>query len=84
MTSDESIATCHKQIGQPLDILFNCAGYVASGTLLETSEKDWDFSFELNVKSMYRMVKTFLPDMLKQNKGNNFSYSMASLPYFWM
>jgi len=37
-----------------VDVLFNCAGYVHHGTILECSEKDWDFSFDLNVKSMYR------------------------------
>jgi 2-keto-3-deoxy-L-fuconate dehydrogenase len=48
---------------ESLEILFNCAGYVHSGTILETSEMDWDFSFDLNVKSMYRTCRTFLPKM---------------------
>ena len=47
-----------------LNILVNCAGYVHQGTVLECSEKDWDFSFDLNVKSMHRTIKTFLPAML--------------------
>ena len=47
-----------------VDILFNCAGYVANGPILECAEDDWDFSFELNVKSMYRMISAFLPAML--------------------
>ncbi len=55
---------------QTLDILFNCAGYVHHGTILECEEKDWDFSFQLNTKSMYRMIKYFLPIMLKKGKGN--------------
>src|SRR5271154_5907502 len=47
-----------------LDILVNCAGYVANGSILDCTEKDWDFSFDLNVKSMHRMIKAFLPAML--------------------
>ena len=52
-----------------VDILFNCAGYVADGPILECVEDDWDFSFELNVKSMYRMTKAFLPAMLAAGGG---------------
>ena len=46
------------------DVLFNCAGFVHHGTVLDCEESDWDFSFELNVRSMYRMIKAFLPAML--------------------
>lgn len=53
-----------------VDILFNCAGFVFHGTLLDTEEKDWDFSFDLNVKSMYRMCKAFIPKMLQNGGGN--------------
>lgn len=52
-----------------VDILFNCAGYVADGPILECAEDDWDFSFDLNVKSMYRMIKAFLPAMLAAGGG---------------
>lgn len=52
-----------------IDILFNCAGYVHSGTILQTTEQDWDFSFDLNVKSMYRMCRAFLPAMLNATRG---------------
>jgi 2-keto-3-deoxy-L-fuconate dehydrogenase len=52
-----------------LDILVNCAGFVHHGTVLTTAESDWDFSFDLNVKSMHRTISTFLPDMLKKGKG---------------
>jgi 2-keto-3-deoxy-L-fuconate dehydrogenase len=52
-----------------IDVLFNCAGYVHSGTILDCSEKDWDFSFDLNVKSMYRMCRAVIPGMLKIGKG---------------
>lgn len=53
-----------------IDVLFNCAGYVHHGTILETDEKMWDFSFNVNVKSMYRMCKQFIPKMRKQGSGS--------------
>jgi len=53
-----------------IDILFNCAGIVHAGTILDCDEKDWDFAFELNVKAQYRMCKAFLPGMLTQAYGN--------------
>jgi 2-keto-3-deoxy-L-fuconate dehydrogenase len=52
-----------------LDILVNCAGYVANGSVLDCTDKDWDFSFDLNVKSMHRMIKAFLPAMLAKKSG---------------
>lgn len=51
-----------------LDGLFNCAGMVHNGTLLECSEADWDAAFELNVKAMFRMAKAFLPGMIARAK----------------
>ena len=54
----------------PIDILFNCAGYVHHGTVLDCSEEDWDFSFDLNVKSMHRTIHAFLPGMLERGKGS--------------
>ena len=54
-----------------LDILVNCAGYVHQGTIFDCSDKDWDFSFDLNVKSMHRMIKTFLPAMLEKKKSGS-------------
>ncbi|MET0173227.1 MAG: SDR family oxidoreductase [Agrobacterium vaccinii] len=51
------------------DILFNCAGFVHAGTILDCEEKDWDFSFDLNAKAMYRTCRAFLPAMLEQGKG---------------
>ncbi|MGJ8527233.1 SDR family oxidoreductase [Maritalea sp.] len=53
-----------------LDVLFNCAGFVANGSLLECAEKDWDFSFALNVTAMYKMIKAFLPKMLENGGGS--------------
>ena len=53
-----------------VDILFNCAGFVHHGTVLTTSDEDWDFSFDLNVKSMHRTIGAFLPAMLKKGGGS--------------
>lgn len=52
-----------------IDVLFNCAGFVHQGTILDCAEKDWDFSFDLNVKAMYRMCRAFLPGMLAAGRG---------------
>jgi 2-keto-3-deoxy-L-fuconate dehydrogenase len=69
----EALAAAHGAI----DILANCAGYVHQGTIFDCSEKDWDFSFDLNVKSMFRMIKAFLPAMLA--KGNGSIINVASV-----
>jgi 2-keto-3-deoxy-L-fuconate dehydrogenase len=61
-----------------IDVLFNCAGYVAAGSILDCSEEDWDFSFDLNVKSMFRVVKAFLPAMLSSGRGASI-INMASI-----
>ena len=53
-----------------VDILFNCAGFVHNGTLFESSEEEWDFAFDLNVKSMYRVTKAFLPAMIENGGGS--------------
>src|SRR2546422_440539 len=53
-----------------LDVLVNCAGYVHHGSVLDCSEQDWDFSFDLHVKSMHRMIKAFLPGMLQKKAGS--------------
>jgi 2-keto-3-deoxy-L-fuconate dehydrogenase len=69
-----------KKFGAP-DILINCAGYVHQGNLLECSEQDWDFSFDLNVKSMHRMLRAFVPTMLKNGGGSivNISSVVSSI-----
>ena len=53
-----------------LDVLFNCAGYVHQGGIFECSEEDWDFSFTINVRSMYRTIKAALPRMLANGGGS--------------
>ena len=52
------------------DVLVNAAGFVHHGTILECSDKDWDFSFDLNVKSMHRTIKAALPGMLEKGRGS--------------
>ena len=69
-----------KEIGR-IDVLFNCAGYVHQGSILDCSEKDWDFSFDLNIGSMYRTCKAVLPSMLAAGSGSviNMSSIVSSL-----
>ncbi|EWY39352.1 oxidoreductase [Skermanella stibiiresistens SB22] len=52
-----------------VDIIVNCAGFVHHGTILDCEEKDWDFSFDLNVRAMYRVIKAFLPALLERDQG---------------
>ena len=67
--STSAVEALAEEAGQ-LDILVNAAGFVFHGTVLETSEADWDFSFDLNVKSMHRTIKAFLPGMLAKGGGS--------------
>jgi 2-keto-3-deoxy-L-fuconate dehydrogenase len=69
VTSDRQIARFAEKVG-PIDILVNAAGYVAHGTVLECDDRSWDFSFDINVKSMHRMIKAFLPGMLDKGQGS--------------
>lgn len=62
----------------PLDVLFNCAGYVANGSVLECEERDWDFSFDLNVKAMYRLIRLTLPAMLANGGGSIINMSSVA------
>src|SRR5499426_4038737 len=65
----------------PLDVLVNCAGFVHHGSVLDCSEQDWDFSFDLNVKSMHRTISAFLPGMLEKGRGSivNMSSGVSSV-----
>ncbi len=69
-----------KAFGPP-DILVNCAGFVHHGTVLDCSEADWDFSFDLNVKSMHRTLRAFLPGMVGRQRGAivNISSAVSSI-----
>jgi 2-keto-3-deoxy-L-fuconate dehydrogenase len=62
----------------PIDVLFNCAGFVHAGSILECSEEDWDFAFDLNAKAMYRMIRAFLPGMLERGGGSIINMSSAA------
>lgn len=63
------VAAAVETVGAP-DILFNCTGFVHHGTILDCDEDDWDFSFNLNVKSQYRMIRAFLPGMIENGGGS--------------
>jgi 2-keto-3-deoxy-L-fuconate dehydrogenase len=65
----EAVAALPARIG-PVDVLFNCAGFVHSGTILECDEAAWEFSNALNVTAMYRMIRAFLPQMLDRGGGS--------------
>ncbi|HEY8289635.1 MAG TPA: SDR family oxidoreductase [Acetobacteraceae bacterium] len=65
---EADIAQAARDAG-PVDILFNCAGFVHQGTLLEAGESDWAFGFDLNCRSMFRTMRCFLPAMLERGGG---------------
>ena len=67
--STEAVAALARELG-PIDVLFNCAGFVHHGTALGCSDEEWDFSFDLNVKSMHRTIRAFLPGMLEKGGGS--------------
>ncbi|MBS7704617.1 SDR family oxidoreductase [Chelatococcus asaccharovorans] len=67
--STEAVEALAREIG-PIDVLLNAAGFVHHGSVLECSEADWDFSFDLNVKSMHRTIRAFIPGMLEKGKGS--------------
>ena len=72
-----AISTMAGEIG-PVDILFNCAGYVHHGTILEATDGEWDFAFDLNVKSMYHTIRAFLPAMLENGGGSIINMASAA------
>jgi 2-dehydro-3-deoxy-L-fuconate 4-dehydrogenase len=72
-----AVAAIAKRAGA-VDILLNAAGFVHHGTVLECSDEDWDFSFDLNVKSMHRTIKAFLPAMLQAGRGSIVNISSAA------
>ena len=69
VTDPTSIAQAVERTG-PVDVLFNCAGFVAAGTILECNEDQLSFSNDLNVTAMYRMNRAYLPGMIAQGKGS--------------
>src|SRR6202048_3343240 len=71
-----AIETMAGRVGK-IDILLNAAGFVHHGTVLDCSEADWDFSFDLNVKSMHRTLRAFLPGMAEEKRGSIVNISSA-------
>jgi 2-keto-3-deoxy-L-fuconate dehydrogenase len=76
VTKQDSVDSMAARVEAP-DILFNCSGYVHSGTILDVIDKDWDFAFELNVRAHYRMMRAFTPRWLEKGKAS--VINMASL-----
>jgi 2-keto-3-deoxy-L-fuconate dehydrogenase len=75
--SSDAVAALAREVG-PIDVLFNCAGFVHHGTILDCAEADWDFSFDLNVKSMHRTIRAFLPGMLEKGGGSIVNVASAA------
>lgn len=69
VTDRDAVARLARQVG-PVDVLFNCAGFVHHGNILDCAEADWDFSMELNVAAAYRMIRAFLPAMIEAGGGS--------------
>ena len=76
--STKAVEAYAQKVGK-IDILVNVAGFVHHGTVLTTSEKDWDFSFDLNVKSMHRTIRAFLPGMLERAKETGKTCSIVNI-----
>lgn len=77
VTDPAAIAAAAEAIG-PIDVLFNCAGVVHSGSILDCSEDQWAFALDLNVTAMYRMIRAFLPSMLARGKGSIINMSSVA------
>ncbi|XP_076150104.1 dehydrogenase/reductase SDR family member 6 [Alosa pseudoharengus] len=69
VTKRDQVEVLAKELDR-VDVLFNVAGYVHHGSILDTEEKDWDSTMNVNVRSMFLMIKAFLPKMLAQKSGN--------------
>ncbi|MBS0560701.1 MAG: SDR family oxidoreductase [Proteobacteria bacterium] len=76
-TDPEAIKAAGAKAG-PVDILFNCAGFVHHGSILDATEEEWDFAFTLNTRSVFRMVRAFLPGMLAKGGGSIISVASAA------
>lgn len=77
VTNKEQIENLAKEV-KKIDVLCNVAGFVHHGTILDCEEKDWDFTMTVNVRSMYLMIKAFLPKMLQQKSGNIINMSSVA------
>jgi 2-keto-3-deoxy-L-fuconate dehydrogenase len=77
VTDAAAVATVLGQAG-PIDILFNCAGFVHQGTVLDSTDADWDFAFALNVRSMVNTIKAVLPGMVERGHGSIINMSSGA------
>lgn len=77
VTDGDAIVRLAETVGT-VDVLFNCAGFVHSGTILECEPGDWDFSLNLNVTSMYNMIRAFLPAMVANQSGSIINMSSVA------
>ncbi|MFH1806068.1 MAG: SDR family oxidoreductase [Pseudomonadota bacterium] len=77
VTDGQAIIDFAQDVGA-VDVLFNCAGFVHHGSILECSEDDFDFSFDLNIRAQYRMIRAFLPAMLKKGGGSVINMSSVA------
>ncbi len=76
-TSAAGVEAAAKEAGR-VDVLFNCAGYVHQGSILDATEAEWEFGFELNVRSMFRTIRAFLPGMLQEGGGSIINMSSGA------
>jgi 2-keto-3-deoxy-L-fuconate dehydrogenase len=77
VTDSAQIASLAAELGA-IDILFNCAGIVHAGTILDCPDADWDRAFDLNARAQYRLVRAFLPGMLAQGRGSIINMSSVA------
>ena len=77
VTSASAVASALAAAG-PVDILFNCAGFVHQGTILESTEEEWDFAFGLNLRSMVRTIRAVLPGMIERGGGSIVNMASAA------
>src|SRR5919199_5357004 len=77
VTDEAAIARVAQEVGD-IDVLFNCAGIVHNGSILDATVKDWDQGFNVNVKSMFLVTKAFLPGMLKKGRGSIINMSSVA------
>ena len=73
----DAVAAMAAEVGA-VDVLFNCAGFVAAGTILDCSDEDWAFSVDLNMTAMFRMCRAFLPAMLDNGGGSIINMSSVA------
>ena len=77
VTDGDAIGKIATDLGA-VDVIFNCAGYVHNGTILDCTEADWDRSFDVNIKSMYRIIRAFLPAMIEAGGGSILNISSVA------